>query len=132
MNALQVVTILVALIIAGEATALAVGMHLIKKSESPWISLKNDLLLAFDIVVGLVLIMIAVQGRDQIQSIWFTLFVTMGLLTHIYRIWEYLASKAGPFCDNRPLFIVNNIKFIGLLLMMVWGLDSFAKLSSQL
>ena len=48
MNALQLLTILVSLVIVGEAAALAVGIHIIKKSETPWISLKNDLMLALD------------------------------------------------------------------------------------
>ena len=120
MDALQVVTILVGVIVAGEAAALAVGMHLVKKSESPWISLKNDLLLALDVVVGLALILIAFDGGNLIEPIWFSIFVVIGLLTHIYRIWEYLAGRETPFCGNRPLFIFNNIKFFGLLLILVW------------
>jgi hypothetical protein len=120
MNALRVVTILVGAIVAGEATALAIGMHLIKKSESPWISLKNDLLMALDVVVGLALILIAFDGGALIQPIWFSIFVMIGLVTHIYRIWENLAGRETPFCGNRPLFIFNNLKFIGLLLILVW------------
>jgi hypothetical protein len=122
MNALQVVTTLVGLLVAGEATVLAVGVHLIKKSQSSWVSLKNDLLLAFDVVVGLSLLIIAFDGGKVIQPFWFTIFVAIGLLTHIYRVWEYLAGRKSPFCDNRPLFIVNIIKLIGLLLILVWGL----------
>lgn len=122
MNALQVVTILVGLVVAGEAAALAIGMHIIKKSESPWISLKNDLLLAFDVVVGLVLILLAIDAENFPQPLWFPLFVAIGLITHIFRIWEYLAGRNSTFCGNRPLFIINNIKFIGLLLILFWGL----------
>ena len=59
MNALQILTILISLLIAGEAAALAIGMHILKKSDNPWISLKNDLMLAFDVVVGCVLILFA-------------------------------------------------------------------------
>jgi hypothetical protein len=121
MNALQVFTMLVGLIVAGEATALAIGMHLIKKSDSAWISLKNDLLLALDVVVGLAFVLIAFDGGNLIQPIWSSIFVTIGLLTHIYRVWEYLAGRQTPFCGNRSLFIFNNIKFIGLLLILVWG-----------
>jgi hypothetical protein len=121
MDALQVVTILVGVIVTGEATALAIGMHLIKKSDSPWVSLKNDLLLALDVVVGLALILIAFDGGTLIQPIWFSIFITIGLLTHIFRIWEYLGGRQTPFCGNRSLFIFNNIKFIGLLVILVWG-----------
>ena len=119
MNALQIVTYLTAVVIAGEAAALAVGMHLLKKSESPWISLKNDLLLALDVVVGLALILIAYQGERLNLPIWLPIFVSIGLLTHIFRIWEYMAKRAGAFCSNRALFMVNNLKFSGLLLILV-------------
>ena len=121
MSAIRVVTILVGVIVAGEAAALAVGMHLIKKSESPWISLKNDLLLALDVVVGLSLILIACDNGNLIEPQWFSIFVTIGLLTHLYRIWEYLAGRETPFCANRSLFIFNNIKFISLFVILVWG-----------
>lgn len=122
MTVLQVSTILVGLIVAGEATALAVGMHIFKKSESPWISLKNDLLLALDVVVGLALIFLAFSGVYFPQSEWVSIFIVIGLLTHIFRIWEYLAGRRSPFCGNRPLFIVNNLKFVGLLMILVWVL----------
>lgn len=121
MDALRVITLLVGAIVTGEATALAIGMHLVKKSKSPWISLKNDLLMALDVVVGLALIFIAFDGGALIQPIWFSIFVLIGLLTHIYRIWENLAGREIPFCGNRSLFILNNIKFIGLLVILVWG-----------
>ncbi len=122
MNALQVVSSLVGFVVAGEAAALAIGIHIVKQSRSPWISLKNDLLLALDIVVGLVLILLAFEGDKLPQPIWFPLFVILGLITHLFRIWEYLAERKSTFCGNRPLFIVNNIKFIGLLIILVWGL----------
>jgi hypothetical protein len=54
--------------------------------------------------------------------VWFPVFVSIGLVTHIFRIWEYLSGKTSSFCGNRSLFVVNNLKFIGLLLILVWGL----------
>jgi len=122
MNALQIVTILVSTVVAGEAAALAIGVHIFKKSESPWISLKNDLLLALDVVVGLTLILLAFDDTNFPQLDWFPVFVTLGLLTHLFRVWEYLAGRRSPFCGNRPLFIVNNLKFIGLLVILVWSI----------
>ncbi len=122
MNVLQIFTILVGLLVAGEAAALAIGVHIVKKSRSPWISLKNDLLLTLDVVVGLVLIMLAFDGEKFPQSPWFNLFIILGLLTHLFRVWEYLAGRKSPFCGNRPLFLVNNLKFVGLSVILVWGL----------
>jgi hypothetical protein len=119
---LRIVTVLVSLLVVGEATALAIGMHIIKKSESPWISLKNDLLLAMDIVVGLLLILLAYDGATFPQPVWFPLFAIVGLITHLFRIWEYLAGRASAFCHNRPLFILNNFKFTGLFLILMGDL----------
>lgn len=121
MNAFQIVTIFIALIVTGEAAALAVGMHIIQKSEGPWVSLKNDLLLALDVVVGLALIFLAVDSENFPQPIWLSLFIIIGLLTHLFRFWEYLTKREFIFCGNRSLFVVNNLKFGGFLLVMVWG-----------
>jgi hypothetical protein len=122
MSALQGFMIVVGLFVAGEATALAVGLHIVKKSKSPWVSLKNDLLLALDVVVGLGLIFWAISDTDFQTPEWFSLFVIIGLLTHIFRVWEYLAGRKNPFCGNRSLFIINNLKFVGLLIILVWVL----------
>jgi hypothetical protein len=121
MNALQILTIFVSLVVVGEAAALAIGMHIVKKSDNPWISLKNDLMLAFDVVVGSVLILFAHNSATFPQPVWFPLFIFLGLITHISRIWEYLAGRQSAFCFNRPLFIVNNLKFTGLMVMLVWS-----------
>ena len=118
-NTLQFVTFLISIVVAGEAAALAIGMHLVKKSASPWVSLKNDLLLALDVVVGLALILIAFQGEHLSQPILFPIFIIIGLITHLFRIWEYMAKRVSAFCGNRGLFMVNNLKFSGLLLILV-------------
>jgi hypothetical protein len=75
-----------------------------------------------DAVVGLALILIAVSNQGLVEPFWFSIFVTIGLLTHVYRIWEYLAGRQTPFCGNRALFVFNNIKFIGLVVILVWDL----------
>ena len=121
MNALQFITILVGLLIAGEASALAVSIHIIQKSNNAWVSLKNDLFLAFDVVVGLALVFLAFYGENFPQPTWLPLFVLLSIVTHIYRIWEYLTGIASSFCGNRSLFFLNIIKLTGLLLLPVWG-----------
>ncbi len=122
MSALQIVTILVSMIVVGEAAALAVGMHIFKKSQSPWVSLKNDLLLALDVVVGLALIFLVFDSTNFPQPIWFFVFVIIGLLTHLFRFWENLARQKNGFCGNRALLILNNLKLIGLFVILGWGL----------
>ena len=122
MSALQIVTILVSLVVAGEAAALAVGMHLVKKSQSPWVSLKNDVLLALDVVDGLALILLAFDDVNFPQPLLFPVFVIIGLLTHLYRMWEYQSGRTASFCGSRGLYIVNNLKLIGLTVILSWGL----------
>jgi hypothetical protein len=66
----RIASLLTGLTMAGEALALLVGMHILSAVDNPWISVKNDLFLALDIVAGL------------------------GLL---YHAWEYLARASNPF-----------------------------------
>ncbi len=110
---LKILAILVCILIAGEAFALFVGMHLLSPSHNPWLSAKNDSLLGLDLVTGLGLIyLVAVQ--DGLAGSLFWLFVGIGLLTHSYRAWEYFAATHNRFCANQALFIVNNLKLVGL------------------
>jgi hypothetical protein len=44
------------------------------------------------------------------------------LLAHGYREWEYLAKARNPFLMDMPLFLVNNLKLLGLLILAVIGL----------
>ena len=122
MNAFRIFTILVSLLIAGEAAVLAVRMHIVKKSKSPWISLKNDLMLSLDVVVGLVLVLLVSDEPNFPQPVWLPLFTILGLLTHIYRMWEYRARRKGAFCAGQRLYRVNLIKLIGLMTILVWSL----------
>jgi hypothetical protein len=56
MNALQTLTILMGLVITGEAIALLIGVHVINSSNNRWVSVKNDAYLALDILIELGLI----------------------------------------------------------------------------
>jgi hypothetical protein len=56
-------TLLTGMVVAGEALALLVGMHLLNEGDNPWPSLKNDFFLALDIAAGLGLIYLALVHR---------------------------------------------------------------------
>jgi hypothetical protein len=43
--------------------------------------------------------------------------VVISVVAHGYREWEYLVGAANPFCANAPLFVLNNLKLIGLLVI---------------
>jgi len=40
-------------------------------------------------------------------------------VAHRYREWEYVVRADNAFCANGPLFAVNSVKLIGLLLAAV-------------
>lgn len=108
-----VIVIITGILIAGEAIALLVGMHFLSPGNNPWISIKNDLLLGLDIVIGLALIYSMITGTRTASLSAFYILVGAALLTHGFREYEYLARLPNRFCVNQPLFILNNLKLIG-------------------
>lgn len=108
----QVGAVLVGLAIAGEGIALLVGMHLLSGRNKPWVSLRNDVLLACDLIAGSALVVVAAAGALPGPAFW--LVAAVALLAHAYREWEYVAGRANRFCINRPLLAMNTAKLAGL------------------
>ncbi len=108
---------LVGLLIFGEACALLVGMHFLSSRSNPWISLKNDLFLGVDIITGLGLLFCAVAAAGTAPGVAAYIFLAAAALTHGYRLWEYAAGAANRFCINLPLFVFNDIKLVGVLIV---------------
>ena len=73
------------------------------------------------VVAGLGLVYLALAPRGAAWPYAFYLLVGLALLTHGYREWEYLAGAANPFCANGPLFVVNNLKLLGLAASGILG-----------
>ena len=113
--AFKIVTLLTGLVVASEALALLVGMHFLREGGKAWPSVKNDLFLVLDIAAGLGLVYLALAQRGAAWPYAFYIVVGVALLTHGYREWEYLAGAANAFCANAPLFVVNNLKLLGLV-----------------
>lgn len=105
-------------LVGGEALALAVGMRLPAGVPNSWLSVKNNAFLLLDILTGAAILAAAFGGQGGRLSIWLLVFTGAALLLHLYREWEYLSGFANAFCANRPLFIVNNVKLLGLLAVM--------------
>jgi hypothetical protein len=116
-----IATVLTGLVVAGEALALLAGMRLLSEGDNPWVSVKNDLFLALDIVTGLGLVYLALAHRGAAWPHAFSILAGLALLTHGYREWEYLAGASNPFCANAPLFVVSNLKLAGLLAVLALG-----------
>lgn len=110
----KVLTALTGIVVAGEALALAVGMHILSPADNRWISLKNDLFLGLDVIVGLGLVLVAAVSRRVVPSVMLYALVFISLVAHGYREWEYLVRAANAFCANTPLFVLNNLKLGGL------------------
>jgi len=117
----KIVTALTGLVIAGEALALMVGMHLLSEGANSWNSFKNDLFLLLDIAAALGLLVLALVHRGPAWPYVPGSLLVLSLVTHSYRDWEYLAGAANAFCANAPLLAVNNLKLALLLAGVVLG-----------
>ena len=124
-TALRIVALLTGLVIAGEAMALLIGLRIVGSGDDPWLCAKNDLLLALDLVTGLGLICAVFVKRGPMTPYVFFAAVAIALLSHLFREWEVIARAANPFCANTPLFVVNNLKILGLLLTTWLGIRAF-------
>ncbi len=118
---LKMTLLLTGTVMAGEALALLVGMHVLSEGDNAWLSAKNDLFLALDLVAGMGLLYLALVQRGAAWPYAFYSVVGLALLTHGYREWEYLAGAANPFCANVPLFVVNNLKLLCLAACAILG-----------
>jgi hypothetical protein len=130
MNTLRLITLGTALIIFGEALALTVGMVLVQRGQNPWLTPRNTMLLGLDLLLGGVLIYLALSGNEQMVSWTFIGAGLISLLAHAYRDLEYFSTQSYPFCGNQPLFIVNNFKLLGLLVITTWSLIQAGLVSS--
>jgi hypothetical protein len=115
----NMITLVTGLFIAGEALALLVGMHFSSQSDKSWVSVKNNLFLALDILAGLGLVFLALVQRGAAWPYALYALAGLALLTHGYREWEYLAGTDNAFCATTPLFVVNNLKLVGLVAVLI-------------
>lgn len=113
----SILLFIVGALVGGEALALAVGMHLPVGVINPWLSAKNYTFLLLDILIGAAILATVFGRQEGLLSKRILLFDGIALLLHLYRDWEYLSGFVNSFCANRPLFIVNNIKLLGLLVI---------------
>lgn len=112
---LRTVTLATSAIVVGEALALFVGMHVLSGRDNPWLSPKNDVFLAIDLVMGVALMYTALADQWHLPSPVFYGSIAVAMLAHGVRAWEYLGGAGGRFCINPPLFWDNASKTLGLL-----------------
>jgi hypothetical protein len=102
-------TILLGLLLVGEAAALLIGTRVINENANLWNSQKNFFLLYLDILCGTILLLTVLLKFPEV--IFWTIFILV-VLSHAFREYEYLSLQEQPFCSNLPLFMVNNIKIV--------------------
>ena len=120
---LEFAKLITGLVMLGEAKVLFAGLRLAGLSKKPWFNLKNRILLGSDILFGFVLLALVFLAESNIVSILFWVVVCFSLPAHGYREWEYLARRENRFCAGTPQFIVNNVKLVGLLLILFAALS---------
>jgi hypothetical protein len=121
LGSLHLGELLVGLAVAGEALALTAGMHLLSPRPNAWISVRNDLLLAVDVVTGAGLVWFAILDGANAQTSLLRVCLAAALLAHSYREWEWFANSDQRFCINGPLVAFNTLKLAGLLGLLALG-----------
>jgi len=99
-------------LIAGESALLLVGMTY--PYIAPWSTIKNIVLAATDIVLGLLLGGLAILGGSHTLAWLFCGAVGVLLVTHSIREVEYLSGSGRRFAVTLGLFVFNNVR-LGLL-----------------
>jgi hypothetical protein len=104
--------------IAGEALALGAGMAFSGPNGQHWVLGRNMVWLALDLIGGIILVRSFWWLEMPLPLLW-----TAGLIllaTHSWRSLEYWLKLERAYCFNVPLFIVNIIKVLGLILLVVY------------
>ena len=114
---LNTVLLLTGLLIFGEALALLVSTGLVVKPRPSWLNRKNVTFLLDDLFFGIVLMLLAAQVFTQAWIFWIAVISTF--LSHALRDAEFVANFPNKFCANSGLFLLNNVKLAGLLLVVV-------------
>jgi hypothetical protein len=117
----KIITALTGLIMVGEAIALLIGTLQSGGDAGGWLSLKNGLLLQVDIITGVGLILVALLVKDFLDSPIFYVVMVVAVVTHVFRDWEYVNGAQNVFLANRGLFVVNNVRLVGLFLPPLLG-----------
>jgi len=113
MSQKEIFLLLTGLLIVGEAIALFVGMGFIVKPRPEWWSRKNITFLMDDLFFGTILILLAFGILNAAWIYWVSIISTF--LSHAWRDAEFVAGFPNRFCGNSALFVVNNLKLVGLI-----------------
>ena len=106
----QILSLVLGLIVVGEAVLLFIGMYLPGKKENEWKNRFNLNTLLIDLTFGLIIIFNAFEHMPLV-----IIAILALIVTHLYREIEYFKkTKKSRFITNGLLFAVNTVKIIGL------------------
>jgi hypothetical protein len=115
MNIEQVISLLMGILVVGEAILLLIGMYGINKKQNEWKTRFNTNTLLIDIAFGTIIFFNAIENMP-----YKAVAIVVLIITHLYREIEYFyKEKKNRFIFNYPLFIVNTIKLIGLIALIL-------------
>jgi hypothetical protein len=111
--------VLSGILLIGEALVLLVGMVFLSPRPNPWVTFQNVSILILDLFFGAGLILFSLFYRTAARDPILLLITMITLVIHGFREWEYFArsNQANRFLINLPLFVLNNVKLLGLLLV---------------
>ncbi len=111
MNVEQIISLLLGILIVGEAILLFIGVYVIGEKENEWKTGFHANTLLMDIAFGMIIIFNAIENMPFKE-------VAIGalIITHLFREIEYFyKEKENRFIFNFPLWIVNTVKLLGLI-----------------
>lgn len=111
-------SLILGLVVTGEALALLVGMNLPSPGLSTWSTFKNNGLVLIDVITGIMIIYFS--WRKDIDNSIYQIVILLILILHSYRSWEYIYHPFNMFCVNLPLFIVNNVKLFFSVIVVLF------------
>jgi hypothetical protein len=115
MNIEQIISLLLGLIIVGEGIMLLIGIYGISKNQNEWKTRFNTNTTLLDIAFGIIIIFNAIENMP-----FKVVAIGVLIITHLFREIEYFyKEKKNRFIFNLPLFIINTIKLIGLILLLL-------------
>jgi hypothetical protein len=114
MNIEQIISLLIGILVVGEAILLLIGMYGINKKHNEWKTRFNTNTLLIDVAFGMIIFFNAIENMPYKE-----VAIVVLIITHLYREIEYFyKEKKNRFIFNFPLFIVNTVKLIGLIALI--------------
>ena len=116
-------TIIICGLLLGEAVTLLAGSYFISEKTLPWLTRKNAILLILDIILAsLIIIAFPALNYLPVFVYYSSLILVIGSL--LFRTREYIFQTESKFCENKALYIINNILLAALLVVLILSVVS--------